>query len=69
MPKTSKTSKAPKAKARWIEPGTYQNPPQQQLKVPDPITIHDLTPDQRENQIVITGVNARKWDWKPGCPR
>ncbi len=59
-----------KSKIRWVEPGSIIDPPRLRLKTPDPITIHDLTADQRENQIIIGKPDsAYQWHWKPGCPR
>jgi hypothetical protein len=43
------------------------DPPLPPLDTPDPVTIHDLTAEQRSN-IIITGNpgHPRKWEWKPG---
>ncbi len=60
----------PKPKIRWVEPGSIIDPPAPRLNTPDPITIHDLTPDQRENQVIIENPHgAFQWRWKSGFPQ
>jgi hypothetical protein len=36
------------------------------LSEPDPVTIHDLTPEERENIVISSDgpAHARKWRWK-----
>ncbi len=39
------------------------------LSKPDPVTIHDLTPEERENIVIISHLQnprATQWKWKVG---
>jgi hypothetical protein len=61
----SKQSKA-QPKAHWVEPGTYRDIPPAVFSVPNLVTIHDLSPEEREQVEIHNDYFAKKWRWKRG---